>query len=265
MFIEKKYLLTLDLQTFSDDEIEVELEEDGIDILTPDQEEDQENDQEEIELEEEEQKEEVEDEEEEEQPRANETGKAVIAERRKWQEKMKVLEKQAKVAERLMNQAGVNDADEFIQRLDFLESQRLQEHGVPAELADRMAKAEREIKEQQSDIRRQRLDVEAEKLKSDPFYADIDEHMDELADFALQTGVSLEDAYLVKHGKRRMKERETEIEAKVKSNRAKRDAKKVDVSPSGSSSTKKRVSLTAEQRAVAKAAGMTPEEYAKYL
>lgn len=196
----------------------------------------------------------------------NPTAAAVIAERKKWQAKLKEAEKAAAIAKRFMQQTGATDLEELNRRMDAFESQRLQEQGVPQELADRIAATERQLKEQQTDIRRQKFAVEAERLKSDPFYSDLDDHLEELESLAERTGQSLKSVYLAEHGERRLKEREAEIEAKVKANKENRAKKKVDTSPTGSSSNKqmKRVTLSATERAIAKAAGMTPEEYAKY-
>lgn len=196
----------------------------------------------------------------------NETAAAVIAERKKWQAKLKELEQQATIAKRFMEQTGVTDIEEMNRRMDALESQRLQQSGVPVELADRMAKTERQLKDQERDIRRQRYAMEAEQLKADPFYADLDDYREELEELAERNGMTLRQVYMSEHGERRMKEREAEIEERVKSNSRKRSAKKVDTSPTGSNSNKntRRVNLSADERAIAKAAGMTPEEYAKY-
>ena len=165
-----------------------------------------------------------------------------------------------------MQQAGVNDPEALAKRLDEIESQRLQEQGVPPELADRIARSERELAEQKAAIRLSKFEVEADKLKNDPFYADIDEHMDELVEFADKMSISLEDAYNVKHGRRRMKEQEIEIKAEAKLERERKQAKKVDTSISGASTkATKRFNLTTEQKAMAKVAGMTEEEYFKNL
>jgi hypothetical protein len=196
----------------------------------------------------------------------NETAGAVIAERKKWQAKMKAMEAEAKATKRFMEQVGVSDLDELNRRMDAFEADKLTKQGVPADLASRIASTERQLKEQQAVLHRQKYDVEAEKLKSDPFYSDLDEYREELEDIASRTGSTLKEAYLSQHAERRLKEREAEIEARVKSNKEKRQAKKVDTSPTGTSSNKstRRVSLSSDERSIAKAAGMTPEEYAKY-
>lgn len=196
----------------------------------------------------------------------NETAAAVIAERKKWQAKLQKIEQEAAVAKRFMSQIGVADLDEMNRRMDAFEAEKLAKQGVPADLAERMARSERQLKEQERDIRRQKFAFEAERLKADPFYADLEDYREELEELAERAGMSLKAAYLSQHGDRRIKERETEIETKVKANKEKRAAKKVDTSPTGSNSNKstRRVNLSADERAIAKAAGMTPEEYAKF-
>lgn len=268
--------LPLNLQHFNDnEEIEVDLAEHGFDeeeieefetiedagVEIPEHDDDEGEEADEVE-----QEEETEVTEDKPKPAPNQTANAVIAERRKWQAKQKELEAKAKLADRLMKQAGVDDPEALAKRLDEIESQRLQEQGVPPELADRIARQERELAEQRHFLRTAKYEVEAEKLKSDPFYADLDEHYDDLVEFADKMQISLEDAYSVKHGRRRMKERELEIQERVKQERAKKQAKKVDTSVSGASTqAAKRVTLTKEQRAVARAAGIDEQEYAKYI
>lgn len=274
---EKMFLLPMNLQLFagsedeSDDEIEFELEDDETDTDDESFEDDDEGDDGEDEDSEEydDESDEEADEQQESDPGKGEgknaTAAAVIRERKKWQAKIKDLEQTAAVATRFMQQTGVTDIEEMNRRMDALESQRLQQSGVPADLADRMARTERQLKEQERDIRRQKHALEFEKLKIDPFYADIEDYRDELEEIAERTGSSLKAAYLAEHGERRIKEREAEIEAKVKANKQKRAAKKVDTSPTGAGGkASKRVNLSPEERAIAKAAGMSQEEYAKY-
>lgn len=263
----KKYRFPLHLQMFNDDEeIEFEIEDD--EEVELDDEEVQESDGDQGADSNEYEESDFDDQDEFEEPqrevKKNETASAVIAERKKWQAKLKQMEQEAEVSRRLMQQMGIKDISELNRQMDLLESQRLQQNGVPAEMADRIARTERELKEQQREIRAQKYSLEAERLRSDPFYADLDDHLDELMNMADRNGISLKSAYLAEHGERRMKERESEIEAKVKANKQKRAAKKVDTSPTGSGKTTQRINLTADEKAVAKAAGLTFEEYAKY-
>lgn len=195
------------------------------------------------------------------------TGRAVIAERRKWQERMKALEKEAGLARRLMEQTGVKDFEEMNRRMDALHANTLIQQGVPAEMAHSMAIGQRQIAEMQQQLKGYKYDGEVQRLKADPFFADIDQYRDDFTEIAERTGQTLEAVYMAQRGRQRMKERESEIEAKVKASKERKAKKAVSTSPTGKSASaaaKSRVQLSAAEKAVAKAAGMTPEEYAKF-
>lgn len=201
----------------------------------------------------------------------NPTAAAVIAERKKWQEKLRAAEAQAALAQKIMKQAGVSDAAELDRRLDALEAQKLKQQGVPDEVAAALVLQQRQLADMQTSLRKQKYDGEAERLKQDAFFADIDDHRDELEQIAEKTGLSLEQAYRAIHGARRMTEREAEIEARVKANRGKRTDKAVNTTQSGTSKQKssKSLGLTPDQMAAAKhgvkrGIFKSVEEYAKY-
>ncbi|PWV90257.1 hypothetical protein DFQ01_14433 [Paenibacillus cellulosilyticus] len=195
----------------------------------------------------------------------NATANAVIAERKKWQERMRKLEKEAATAKRFMQQVGVGDVDELNRRMDAMEAHRLTQQGVPAEVAQQYAATQRQLADIQQQMRKSKYDAEATRLKADPFYADLDDYREEFEEEAERLNMSLEDVYWMRRGRERMKERENEVTAKVKADKAKTQAKKVVTSPTGNNAgqSTKRVQLSAIERQIAKAAGMTPEEYAK--
>lgn len=202
----------------------------------------------------------------------NPTAAAVIAERKKWQEKLKAQEQSVKLAEKIMKQAGINDAAEMERRLDLLEADRLQKQGVAPEVAAAMVAQQKQLTEMQESIRRAKYDGEVERLKKDPFFSDIDDHREELEGIADRTGLTMEQAYRALHGDRRMKEREAEIEARVKANRTKRDSKRVNTAPSagGKKPAGNTYGLSPDQLAAAKFGVKkghfkSVEEYAKLL
>lgn len=202
----------------------------------------------------------------------NPTANAVIAERRKWQEKLKAVEAQAALAQKIMKQTGVNDAAELERRLDAIEAQKLKAQGVPEELATALVTQQRQLADMQASIRKQKYEGEAALLKSDPFYADLDDHFEELVDLADRTGMTLKQTYNALHGERRMKEREAEIEARVKANQSKRSSKAVNTAQTGAAKqqSSKSLGLTPEQLAAAKHGvkrGLfkSVEEYARLL
>ena len=194
----------------------------------------------------------------------NPTANAVIAERRKWQERVKAMEKKASMAEKLMKAAGVEDPELFQQQLDAYEAKKFQDQGIDPQAARLLVAQQRKIDEMERKVNRQQFDVEVATLKKDGFFADIDDWRDELEPIALRTGQTLEQAYLALRGRDRMKEYEREIEQRNIANRTKKQSAKVNTSASGGSVKKSKVELTADEMAIAKLAGIKPEEYHKY-
>jgi len=196
----------------------------------------------------------------------NPTANAVIMERRKWQERVKELEKQAKLAQKLMKLAGINDPDSIQQQLDAYEAQLLQKQkGLDPQTAQFLVQQQRQLEEMRQDIQRQKFDVEAVELKKDPFFADIDDWRDELEPIALKSGLTLKQAYMAVRGPERMKEYQRELELRMQANQAKKQSARVNATANGGNAKKGvKVQLTPEELAIAKLAGIKPEEYYKF-
>lgn len=196
----------------------------------------------------------------------NSTANAVISERRKWQERVKQLEREAELAKKIMKASGVSDVESLERQLDALTTQRYVDQGYDEHTAQMLVQQQRKIETMERDLRRQKFDVEVEALRKDPFYADIEDWREELEPIAERTGQSLKDAYMMIRGRDRMKEYEREVEQRLIANRTKKSKAKVDTS-SGGGAMKKSTGpkLTPEQMQMAKMAGMTPEEYYKYM
>lgn len=203
-------------------------------------------------------------------PKKNETKDAVIAERRKWQERMKALEKKAALADKVMGTVGIQDPDKLQSQLDALEAQKYEQQGYDPQTAQMLVQQQRQISEMQQSLARQKFDVEANSLKSDPFFSDIDEWRDELEPIALKTGQSLEAVYMAYRGRERMKEFQREEEHRRQAAASKKNAARVNTSANGGAPKKmEKVNLTPDQLAMAKIAvkqGVfkSVEEYAKY-
>lgn len=289
MFVKPKYALPLDLQLFADEpeqeevpnqDLEFEIVDDEMDPH-PIQDEDGSieidmgDEEEEYEEQEEglsttsahgESEEEVD---EEPEPKKNEAANAVIAERRKWQERMKALEKKASIAEKLMKAANVDDVDAFQQRLDAIEISNLENQGYDTQTAAAIVRQQRELQEMKQAIARQKFDVEVTKLKDDPFFADIEDWRDELEPLALQTGQSLEATYMSLRGRERMKEFQREQEQRLLASQRKKNAARIGTTAGAPMKAKPKLDLTPDQLDMAKLAvkrGLfkSVEEYAKF-
>ncbi len=194
------------------------------------------------------------------------TANAVIAERRKWQERMKALEKKAGLADKIMKTSGVASIEDLERQMDNIVAQNYMDRGYDEQTATMLAAQQRRMDQMERDMRQKSFDAEVLTLKSDPFYADIDDWRDEFEPIAISTGQSLKDVYMIQRGRERMKEVEREVEQRMIANRTKKNKAKVDTT-SGGGKPKKPTGpkLTPDQLAMAKLAKMSPEEYYKYM
>ncbi|MEI2285019.1 hypothetical protein [Paenibacillus polysaccharolyticus] len=194
------------------------------------------------------------------------TANAVIAERRKWQERMKALEKKAGLADKIMKTSGVASIEDLERQMDNIVAQNYMDRGYDEQTANMLAAQQRRMDQMERDMRQKSFDAEVLTLKSDPFYADIDDWRDEFEPIAISTGQSLKDVYMIQRGRERMKEVEREVEQRMIANRTKKSKAKVDTT-SGGGTPKKPTGpkLTPDQLAMAKLAKMSPEEYYKYM
>lgn len=194
----------------------------------------------------------------------NPAAAAAMAERRKWQERVKQLEREAEIARKVMQAAGVTDPEEFQRQLDAIEANKYVEQGLDHQTAQMLVAQQRQLEQMQRELQRQRFDVEAEVLKKDPFFADIEDYREDLEPL-VQKGLTLQQAYMALRGPARMEEMKREIEQRMIADRTKKQSAKVDTSVTGGAAKKgTRVQLTPDELAIAKLAGMTPEEYFKF-
>lgn len=194
------------------------------------------------------------------------TANAVIAERRKWQERMKALEKKAGLADKIMKTSGVASIEDLERQMDNIVAQNYMDRGYDEQTATMLAAQQRRMDQMERDMRQKSFDAEVMTLKSDPFYADIDDWRDEFEPIAISTGQSLKDVYMIQRGRERMKEVEREVEQRMIANRTKKSKAKVDTT-SGGGTPKKPTGpkLTPDQLAIAKLAGIKPENYYRHL
>ena len=194
----------------------------------------------------------------------NPAAAAAMAQRRKWQERVKQLEREAEIARKVMQAAGVTDPEEFQRQLDAIEANKYVEQGLDHQTAQMLVAQQRQLEQMQRELQRQRFDVEAEVLKKDPFFADIEDYREDLEPL-VQKGLTLQQAYMALRGPARMEEMKREIEQRMIADRTKKQSAKVDTSVTGGAAKKgTRVQLTPDELAIAKLAGMTPEEYFKF-
>lgn len=249
-------------------ELDYEVDEGGITI--PDEEDEQEDSsEEEPEAEESDIEDEGEPQDEDVKPEGkgkNTTGNAVIAERRKWKERLKAAEKKGSLADKLLQATGAQSLEQLEEQLDGLKVRQYEDQGYDSQTAMMLVDMQRKQETLNQQLRKQQFDNEVQSLKSDPFYGDIEDWRDELEPIAARTGQTLQAAYMALRGRERMEEYKREIEQRAMAERSKKRSAKVDTSAGGGGGVKKsnRVQLSADELAVAKMAGMSPEEYYKH-
>lgn len=196
----------------------------------------------------------------------NTTGNAVIAERRKWQERLKAAEKKGSLADKLLQATGAQSLEQLEQQLDGLKVRQYEDQGYDSQTAMMLVDMQRKQETLNQQLRKQQFDNELQSLKSDPFYGDIEDWRDELEPIAARTGQTLQAAYMALRGRERMEEYKREIEQRAIAERSKKRSAKVDTSAGGGGGVKKsnRVPLTADELAVAKLTGISPEDYYKH-
>lgn len=200
----------------------------------------------------------------------NPTASAVIAERKKWQAKLQETERVSAIAQKLMKIAGVNSIEEMEAKLAQAEAVTLaKQKNITPEEAQARLREQKEKDDLKKEVRRLKFSDEVAKLKADPFYSDIDSFREEFETEAERTGQTLEEVYMAKRGRQRMKEYEAEVEERAKANREKKAKTKIDTTANGENVKQPKVSASPEVMTMAKAAVKqgtfkTVEEYIAY-
>lgn len=190
--------------------------------------------------------------------------KALQAERQKWKDRVKQMESKASIADKLAKMSGV-DVDALQTQIDQFEQQNYIKQGVDPQMAQALVQQQKQMAEFQQSLNKQKMDMEFNSIKSEPYYADAENYREELEELAGRTGLTVKQAYDVLRGDERRKEYEREMEQRILNNLQKKQKTKIDTSASGNQQPKPKVNLTAEQLEFAKFAGMTPQEYFNML
>ncbi len=203
-----------------------------------------------------------------EQQDKNPTANAVIQERKKWQAKLeeatKTTSKSNPLIEKMLKMTGLTNLDELQQHLDILEANQIaKDRGITPQQALASIEDRNRLTDMEKKLQKQGFDNEVKTLKADAFFADIEDYREEFEPIAARTGQTLEEVYMSKRGRVRMKEYETEVEQRLKNSQAKKNKVKIDPTPSGEGAKKQKIELTADERAIAKLAGISEADYYK--
>ena len=172
--------------------------------------------------------------------------KALNAERAK----RKQLEKQIKALQR---SGGKSTFD------------KLKENGVDEELAKTLSEAIDKPNDEVADLK---FTSDLLRLSKRPEFADIENYAEDVRDF-VDKGLSIEQAYYAATGGKKRNENtrseiKRELEAKMKNQKQKAEILDIDTNSNVSISEQGALKYSATELAMAKAAGMTIEEYKSY-
>ena len=182
--------------------------------------------------------------------------KALLAERAKYQRRLKELKAE------LEKSKGDDETKKKLDELGLDES-------IAETLASLINNSKSKADNVEALVNRKFRDLEFENLKSDPFYSDAEEHREELEEMAEKTGMSVRQCYNALFGDKKFKlsqaELRSQIEQEVLANIKKRqEYGNIDTTENGNTEVKSKLKLTKDEVSFAKAAGMTPAEYAAF-
>lgn len=186
-------------------------------------------------------------------------------------EKLRTLKKEhaqlKSVVDRLVENTGVRDTRELEERMDNITLQEyIENQGMDERTARVFLMQQKKIAELEKAQGVKTHEAEIQKLKESPFYADIDEVADDVVDYANKKGVTAKEAYNALFAEQRAITLQKEAEQRALKKAAEKQGKKIPaLSSSGNAvAPKSKVRLTRAELEFAKAAGLTPSEYAEY-
>jgi hypothetical protein len=186
----------------------------------------------------------------------------LIAERKKWQERVKELEGKAKIADRMTEATG-KTPDQIIAEIDGWKTRQLVDmEGLPEAYAQKLVEQERRLIEIEKSAKEQKFNAEIDSLKSQPLYSNIELHKDEVVEYAVSKGMTAKQAYHALYGDTMYQDMESVIEQRILANMKEKQGAKIDTSTTGIE-TKPKIDLTSDELAFAKMAGYTPQEFYK--
>lgn len=197
---------------------------------------------------------------------------ALEAERKKWKDKLE-REKTLKNLNQTKHSNDSFDEQTFLSK----EIQRFTKLGYDEDSARMFAEDKLESKKEiealkslitnnSKDLSSQKRNIELEQLKTDEFYADIEDVREEVEALAEKTGLSIKQAYNALYADTKLKgskaDQQRVMEQKILRDLKRKESASVDMTPTGGSTVATtKVKLTNEQIQIAKLAGMTPAEY----
>lgn len=164
----------------------------------------------------------------------------------------------------------ISDSDESGDLSDYLhlsDDELASKFGASPKIIKTLRKSLDNIRSLSQNIKNSELDRQIDSLASSEFYSDINLYSDRLKEYADRNNCSIKTAYNSLFAEKKYLEIKKLTEKKCEENFSKRKNRHIEVSKGGSSNSNfnNTPNLSGEQLAAAKAYGISPSEYAKYL
>ena len=184
-------------------------------------------------------------------------------EKRRYRDQVKNLRT---ICDSLMAATGVKNLQQLSQLVENADIVRnVRKRGLTGNVAKEWAEMERENRNFKRGEVEKGLEREVSALSENPFYGDIDDVRDEVLSFAKEKGISVKEAYLALFGEKRSRFLQDRAREDAVAEKEARDKKKIHALASGgAASSGGSLNLSGKELEIAKAAGISPAEYAKF-
>lgn len=161
----------------------------------------------------------------------------------------------------------LDDSDDLSDYSHLSDEELASKFGASPQIIKTLRKSLENIRNLSQNVKNSELDLQINSLSSSEFYSDIALYSDQLKKYASQNNCSIKTAYNSLFAEKKYLEIKKLTEQKCKENFSKRKNRCIEASRGGSSNStfNNFPSLSREQLAAAKAYGISPSEYAKYL
>lgn len=168
------------------------------------------------------------------------------------------------IVTRLMDDMGAGSLRELSEMIDKAEERKLiSAHGLSEEAAKLFLVQQEKVRALRKSEEAAAREAVYQKMRLNPLYKDVDDRRDMVEALILKTGIGPKEAYLALFAEERLEKLLGELEEEK--TEAEKKAKNIPALSGGDApDTERHIKLSPIESRLAKKAGMTPEEYAKY-
>ena len=171
------------------------------------------------------------------------------------------------IVSRLYESTGASTPEELLNRMDNIELAKvMKSRNIDEDTARFIMGMQNENRELKKQSDKRNFDTEINVLAQNPMYDDILDVRDEVEDYAMQKGLGIKEAYNALYGESRATKMSEAAKREAAEQQKLKDSKKIKgLSQRGSgSAVESEINLTPSELEVARAAGLTPKQYAQY-